>query len=392
MIKKIKNIIPFKIKQFLRNCINGHYSYFLSLFPITNNKIVICNYFGKGYGDNGKYIAEEIIRQGLDVDIVWLLRKELIGKSDFPSEIRVVKYGSLKGLYELATAKIWIDNCRKVFHPIKRKNQYYIQIWHSSISMKRVEKDVEDSLSKSYVICAKKDSEMADLFISNGKFNSNLYRNSFWYNEEILESGSPRNDIMFDKSNLLNQKVKKFFNINNDIKIVLYAPTFRKVGDTKVYDLDYDGCISALHKKFGGKWVLLVRLHPNISYKSNEIRYSENIYNASSYDDMQELLVSTDILITDYSSSMFEFSLRKSPCFLYVPDVKEYMKDRNFYFTLNELPFSIGEDNSKLIEAILNFDEHTYIDKLDKFFKLQGVVDDGFASERVVKKIKDVIG
>ena len=117
------------------------------------------------------------------------IKKGVNWNKQFPQEVRTVKYESLKGLYELATAKIWIDNSRKTFYPLKRKEQYYIQT-SRSLGIKKVEKDAEDTLSKNY-INVKKHSKMANLFISNGNHISNLYKNSFWYNGEILVSGSP---------------------------------------------------------------------------------------------------------------------------------------------------------------------------------------------------------
>lgn len=361
--------------------------------PIQNKKIVVCNYRGKGYGDNGKYIVDEIIKQNLEYDIVWQLEKDLIESAHLPEQVRSVRYGSLKNLYELATAKIWIDNTRKAFSPIKRKEQYYIQTWHGSLALKKIEKDVESVLSKNYIYNAKRDSKMADLFISNGSHISNLYKSSFWYDGEILESGSPRNDIMFSGDDeAVNERVRLFFNIDAKVKIALYAPTFRKTNDTDVYNLHYSNCIAALSEKFAGEWVILIRLHPNVSYRSNEMKYGNNIYNASLYDDMQELLAVADVLITDYSSSMFDFTLTRKPCFLYVPDVQEYMQDRTFYFNLEDLPFSLGENNDELIREIEEFDQDLYNEKLSGFFNAQGIVEDGMASKRVVERIKEVIG
>jgi CDP-glycerol glycerophosphotransferase len=100
-----------------------------SLLKINKKKIVLCNFYGKGYGDNPKYIAQEIISQDLNYDLVWLL-DDNFKESIFPKEIRVVRYGSFKAIYEMATAKLWIDDCRKVYYTKKRKNQYYIQTWH----------------------------------------------------------------------------------------------------------------------------------------------------------------------------------------------------------------------------------------------------------------------
>ena len=105
---------------------------------MDERKIVICSFFGKGYGDNGKYIVEEIIKQELDYDIVWLVAKN-VDRTNFPDQVRQVGYKSIRGIYELATAKFWIDNCRKYFYPPKGKSSLH-QTWHGNIGVKLVRK------------------------------------------------------------------------------------------------------------------------------------------------------------------------------------------------------------------------------------------------------------
>lgn len=395
----IKNIISVNYEMYLiisaiyHRCIRyarNIISIPLLFCKIKNNKILISNYYGRGYGDNGKYIAEEIIKKGLDYDIVWLLRKELIGKAEFPSGIRIVEYGSLRGLYELATAKIWIDNCRKTFYPIKRKKRFYIQTWHGGIALKKVEKDVEDKLSPLYIMYAKKDSKMVDLMISNSEFCTKMYRNAFWYDNEILEIGSPRCDIFFSEKLSIIKKVKKYYGINEENKILLYAPTFRKNQNTDIYNIDFNKLLKILGKKFKSKWVILVRLHPNISEKSNFMEYSTNIINATDYGDMYELLAASNILITDYSSTMFEFSFMKKPVFLYTPDLDNYKNDRNFYFNIDDLPYAISKDNNQLHTHIENYNEIEYLSKLETFLTQLNIFENGQAASSLVKRIRQI--
>ncbi len=94
---------------------------------------------------------------------------------------KVVKETSMKAIYHLATAKLWIDNSRKREWIIKRKGQYYVQTWHGNVCIKTIEKDAEDYLDKPYIRCAKHDSQMADLMISGSKFRTKNYRSAFYY-------------------------------------------------------------------------------------------------------------------------------------------------------------------------------------------------------------------
>lgn len=166
-----------------------------SLCPIKKNKIVITSYYGADYGDNGKYIVEELRRLGEDVDVVWQLKPNLMQNNHLPENVRAVGYRTRQSVYELQTAGVWIDNARKTYGR-KRKGQLYIQTWHGGPGVKRIEKDVADELGEKYVKTAKRDSKMCDVILSNSDFMTNLYKNVFWYDGEILECGTPRNDIL----------------------------------------------------------------------------------------------------------------------------------------------------------------------------------------------------
>ncbi|HEM4403762.1 TPA: CDP-glycerol glycerophosphotransferase family protein, partial [Streptococcus suis] len=128
----------------------------------------------------------------------------------FPKGIRTVKYGSIKSIYEWMTAKIWIDNVKQ-YYKLKRKGQYYLQTWHGGVSLKRVEKAVEDSLDIGYVNASKIDSTIIDAMISNSNWQTNDYKTNFWYNGPIFEFGLPRNDIFFHNTEIISKKVKDFF-------------------------------------------------------------------------------------------------------------------------------------------------------------------------------------
>jgi CDP-glycerol glycerophosphotransferase len=373
----IKKIILYYIKVFLY--------YIFRLFPINNKKLFIQNFNGKGYGDNPKYIIEEILRRSLNFKIVWAVRPEL--SKDFPKNVKTVPYKNIRAIYEEATAKIWIDNCRKQTDVRKRKQQFYIQTWHGAIGLKKVEKDVEHQLSAYYVKQAKYDSTMINLFLSDSTFTSQIYRSSFWYNGEILECGSPRDDILVNYNYHLKNKVKRHFNIDNNTKIILYAPTFRENFDVSVYNIDYKSILNVLEKKTKENWVFLLKLHPNISGKSSNFLFNNQIFNASNYCDMQELLFAGDILISDYSSCIYEFAIMNKQVFLFINDYEQYRKERNFYLDPFSLPFPCSTNNEELLYNIINVNTAQYINSLDNFFIKVGLIRDGNASSKVVDRI-----
>ncbi len=357
--------------------------------PIKKRKIFITSYYGKGYGDNPKYIIEALLRKEKNVKIIWAIRKES-DKSIFPEQVQLVYNYSIHSIYHLATAKIWIDNCRKI--PImKRKKQVYIQTWHG-FALKRIEKDAENVLSKNYVRFARRDSKKINIIVSDSQFMTRIYQKSFWYNGAIVEWGMPRTDIIVKGGNFNRESFFDFYHLDITKKIILYAPTFRANQSTSVYNIDYNILQRTCKEKFGEDFVVLVRLHPNIMKKCNDLMFNNNVINMTYYPDIQELLLLADICITDYSSLMFDFALSKKPCFLFATDIELYKKDRNFYFDIEKLPFPLCKDNPQLQKSILDFDMKQYNMDLEAFFDKVGMIRDGKASERCVRFIEEQMG
>lgn len=357
--------------------------------PIDDRKIVVSNFSGKGYGDNPKYIVEKLLKKNDALRIIWILRN-IDDKETLPTGMEYCLEKSFMAVYHLRTAKVWIDNCRKSYR-FKRSNQFYLQTWHG-FALKRIEKDVVGSLSKGYIRNAIRDSRHIDLIVSCSRFMTQIYKNSFWYDGEILEIGAPRNDVIIKSDKYIKNKVIDFFDIAEEKGIVLYAPTFRVDKSLEYYSLDYDQVKKACEQKFKKNFTILVRLHPSMSDINLNVNYDGcNIINANKYPDMQELLCATDIVITDYSSLMFDFALSKKPCFLFATDIERYKNDRNFYFDLIQLPFMVAETNELLVENILSFDESIYKGQLCEFFRNVGMIMDGQASKSVTEVILGIM-
>lgn len=233
---------------------------------------------------------------------------------------------------------------------------------------------------------AKEDSKKLDLLISGCRFSTDIFKRAFWYDGEIFEHGTPRNDILVKSDSNLNYMIKEKLKIDKDKKIILYAPTFRKNNNLEIYNIDYSKIINKLKDKFSGEWVFLVKLHPHLVSKSNELIYGKDVLDVTKYDDIQELLSITDVLISDYSSLTFDFALTKKPCFLYVPDLDEYIEnDRGLYFDINELPFISAKNNDELASEITNFDSDKYDKSLKSFSSKIGSFEIGKCSEELEK-------
>ncbi|MBR2902370.1 MAG: CDP-glycerol glycerophosphotransferase family protein [Clostridia bacterium] len=377
------------IREFSWKCLRRITWGLSGLFPVKGNKIVISSYYGRGYSDNGRAIVDKLLQGDRPLDIVWLL-KDLKSADTLPQGVRGVKLESCRGIYEMASARLWIDNCRKWRYVRKKPNQLYMQTWHGSLGVKKIEADAEEAIGPEYMESARKDTSMTDVMLSNSDFFTGLCRRAFGFEGPVLECGCPRNDIIINGSTALNASIREYFNLPGDAKLCLYAPTFRKDFSLTAYDLDYSRLKVALESKFGGRWVILVRLHPNIFAKSSELNLSgEDIVNASYYDDMQDLLVASDMLITDYSSSMFDYFMSEKPVFVYASDIASYADDRGFYFELNQLPFGLAESNDQLMSLVESFDQEQYKQNIRTWAGSIGLVEKGTASEQVCRWIYD---
>ena len=381
ILKKVKSVFRKVWKLILR----------LPIFKINNKKIVFDNFNGKGFGCNPKYIATELIKENVDCDMVWLVNDM---NTEMPKEIRKVKYGSFKSYYELTTAKIWIDNVRNYKGIPKKKKQFYIQTWHASIGFKKCEADIEKLLPEQYVKEAKNDGQITDLMISDSNFVTNVFKSAFWYNGKIEQIGLPRNDILNELPEKIKKMVYDYFKIEYSKKIVIYAPTFRKEEKEDYIKFDYHKCCKILSEKFGGEFVLLIRLHPNDVEHAKQIKEDEFVKNATLYPDIQELLAVSEVGITDYSSVAFDLAIVGKPVFLLCKDYENFIKkERDLFFDMKELPFSLNLTEEELYKSIQEFSIDEYNKICAEFYDRDDIkpVKTSQASYKIVQIIKEKI-
>lgn len=350
-----------------------------------------------GYNCNPKAIVDEIIRRNLPWKLVWVARSENMKNIwQYPKELEIVIRGSYEFYHAATTAKIWIDNSVNLSYlgTRKRNGQILIETWHGSLGLKRFETTSDKYWIKKATACG----ERTDYCISNSDFEDNLFKNSFWKSSEILKYGHPRNDILLTKDSKQQQeivaKIRKIFGLDIDVKIALYAPTFRDTANMYTYMIDYEGVYAALQKRFGGKWRILTRLHFSARKQADKLKntYPDFVIDATNYEDIQDLLLATDVGITDYSSWICDFVLTRRPGFIFATDMNTYVTERGFYYPLTSTPFPIAENNEELVSNILSFDEGIYQKNVDNFLQEKGCIDDGYASQRVVDKIMELMG
>lgn len=388
MKRFLKKILPKKITTLLSNLLflikfllKKTIWFIISIFcPIKNNKIILMSFNGKGYGGNCKYITEELMRISCDLDIVWIVQDKY--KDTIPAGVRTVRAYSIGAIKEFASSKIWVMNSRMEYGFYKKKKQIYYQLWHGACCLKKIENDAKNVLPWTYVFSARKDSKAINYLLNQSMFFSDKIKNTFWYKNFIINSMSPGDDLLLNKieSNNMKFKVKNSLKIDSNKGIILYAPTFRS--NSKLYNggIDLIAIRVELEKHFNKKMVILFRSHPNIDISN--VSFEEGIINVSEYPDIIELISSSDIIISDYSSLILEGMLQYIPIFLFVPDCNEY--DRGFYYDLQKLPFLIGDDCKKIEKAIASFNYNDYIRRIDDFINEIGFYINKNATKMIV--------
>ena len=391
-----KNNLPFKTLDIYRN---DYVKKCVSKNNIKNNKIIF--YDMGAYLDHGKYITNQLISLKENLDIVWFTNDNSI---DIPKGIRTINSADWKNfIYEMETAKIWIINVVPVpIYLLKRSEQRCIQIKHwGSVTLKRFYLDDIDGLDKRNADFRSKElldddkkvfslnGTWTDYIISGSKFDEDSCRKGFNFNGKFIRCGSPRSDILF-KPLEVKEKVYRKLQLKGEEHTLLYVPTYRRYEFEN--NLDFDRLLNSLSQRWSGNWKILMRLHPVEKKNSDKINQPDYVIDVSHYDDGQELVAATDVMISDYSSIMFDPAYVMKPVFLYAPDKDIYLKkDRTFLIDYDSLPFPISMTNEELSKQILNFNEDDYKQKVQSFLDKYGVSEDGKASERAARFILDLM-
>lgn len=347
------------------------------ILPIRENRIVFFSFTGNQYSCNPKAISDYVRKNAKGkFEIVWAFNDP--SKFSFLKEegIRVVKYKSLERLLLQTTAKFTINNSGAYSWIPIRKNQVHVNTWHAGGAYKRLQSDKYASYNRH--LTAKETSHMISSCKAFTKYN---IREQFGYEGTVLEIGMPRNDVFFDREELERRAaaIRAQYDIPQDAFIVLYAPTWRY--DGVIPQPDFDRLTQAVSERFGRKAVIAVRNH-NYSRKDYK-----DVVDVTAYPDMQDLLCAADMLITDYSSSIWDYSFTYRPCFLYVEDLEKYTREQGFFVDIHEWGFPLCRNNDELTDAILSYDEDRHRERMEKHHDDFGSFESGHAAEKFYKEI-----
>lgn len=417
--KKLTNIAKENI--FLRKIIRKTFNLYRYLrykfqtigISVDEKTIIFSCFNGKSYADSPKAIYERMIsdKKFDDYTFIWAFKntKKYTKITEQNENTIIVKRGGKKYRKSVAKAKYWIFNYKPDDYLTPKKNQIFIQCWHGT-PLKRLGYDLKhwdnvlntiDGMKKRYKIEADK----YKYFLSPSRFASEKFISAWNLKETgkeniIAEYGYPRNDFLFNYNDEDIQRIKKkifgyyYLEYEKHIKkkkIILYAPTYRAnqhltgVGYTYKENVDFD----KMRNQLGEDYIILFRPHYFIANKFDFDKYEGFVYNVSAIDDINELYIISDILITDYSSVFFDYANLKKPMIFYMYDLEHYRdKSNGFYIDVEkELPGKIVKTDDDLINEIKRVsNEFEYDEKYKAFNEKYNYLEDGNASLRVIEK------
>lgn len=380
--------------------------------PVKKNRFCFTSFAGH-YSDNTKYISIKLHEMEPDAEIIWLVEKRYM--SLVPDYAKAIDINSLQAYWYRGTAAVMVDNVygyRALFkysdgvlYNLKYKlncmlhsksNQPIIATMHGT-PIKKLGRDQVDNT-------------VLDLFCPNtyllvgDDHSKKVYERVTFNRIPVIVTGSPRNDILFK----LPGDIRKLYGLPQDKKIILYAPTFRndgkdvegknvfRSGIDQINQIDFEELFKVLSEKFSGEWVMVCRFHYHVEKMVNwdelEEKYPGKFINGNLHDDMAGYLAGSDILMTDSSSCMYDFSLTKKPCFLFFPDIDHYRdKERGFYLDLNSMPFPVAQNFDELIHSIRTFCQSDYEKKVNHLLLSTGSMNDGESADRIVRFVMQLL-
>jgi len=386
-----------KIKRMFKNKWARNKAFALHIFnkmEIKKDWVIFESFMGRNYSGQPKYIYEYMQKHyGDKYTYIWSVDKRGL---KIPGKHKTVKRSGLRYFYYMNRSKYWILNMKQPLSVPKREETILLETWHGT-PLKRLAFDLNDVVGgvSNYKDKFYRQKEAWDYLLSDNPFSTEKFQSCFMYpKEKILEYGYPANDPLYapDREERA-KKIKEKLGIPLDKKVIMYAPTWRddnyyEIGQFK-FDLDLD--VNRLEKEFGDEYVILLRLHYLVVEALDMSKYGDFAVNGSAYDDVTDLYLITDILITDYSSVFFDFANLKRPVLYYTYDLERYRDVlHGFYLSMeDDLPGPMLLTNNDVVDAIKNIDkiEEQYKDRYEEFYNRFCCVDDGHASERVVKKI-----
>ncbi len=369
----------------------------LGHLPANKKLIVFESFLGKQFSCNPRAIYEYMKEKHPDFKMIWSVDKRYL--DNFKNkDIHYVKRFSVRWLFLMTRSRYWVTNSRFPLWIPKPNHTVYVQTWHGT-PLKKLATDIEEvhmpgTNTKKYKKNFCKEASKWDYLVSPNDYSKNIFKRAFQFNKEMINSGYPRNDVLFHQNKegyIL--KLKKKLDLPLNKKIILYAPTWR---DNEYYSkgkykfnmhLDLD----LLKSELGDKYIVLFRLHYLVSENLDLSSYHGFAYDCSNYEDIRDLYLLADLLITDYSSVFFDYANLKRPMLFYVYDIDTYRDQlRGFYFNFEEnAPGPLLKTTEEVIQSIRQMELNNFAlpSSFNIFHNKFCHLEDGHATEKVVNRV-----
>lgn len=374
-----------KIKRYIKTGI-------LKVFQIlcgVKDRVVFVSFDGRSYSDNPKAISESLHMIAPDIEIVWAIKQGK--KQQIPQYAKMINPENYRRYLKiLVTSKCVVTNFAFPVIPKSRK-QLFIQTWHGDKAFKKIQYD-NPFIEKNF-FRAESVEGFCDICVAGSDYGERKFRSAFKYKGEILKVGTPRNDrlVFPDEEEIIYLKNKMGIDINTHI--LMYAPTIRKneLDSMKVREIDFIKTLGILEERDGHEWKCFLRAHPG-THKLTGIEYNRKIIDVSNYEEMSDLLLMTDFLISDYSSCAGDYALLGRKIILFQADVEDYMKnERSFYYDIKQSPYYVAQSQEDLEMIISTHSDEEFKQNCQNILEFYGDCESGHAAEQVAKRIIDWI-
>lgn len=355
----------------------------MRLLPISRKKIMFEGLWGRKYYCNPRALYEYIDQNEPGYTCIWSLgdeRRPIEGDG-----IRVRRL-SLRYFYHLATAKYLVNNVNFHASLVKRSGQVYIETMHG-MPLKTIGLDATNEFkTEADVENYKKKCAFWDYVVVQNPEVEEIARRCYAFSGSFLRTGYPRNDVLYSEEGL-DKKVRDVLGVPDGKKVILYAPTWRT---ENVFDFHFD--LDRLREELSDEYVMLLRVHP-LAAKGLDYELIDNefLFNATSYPSTEELFLASDVVISDYSSLMFDYAIVNKPILFYVYDLESYRdRLRGLYFNLEEIaPGPLVKTQDELCEWLCNYERLTYacIKSLDAFKERFCTYETGMASKKIFDQV-----
>jgi CDP-glycerol glycerophosphotransferase len=334
---------------------------FFWVIPLKKKTVLFLSFNGKQFSDSPKAVYDEMQRRSKNYKLIWGFRNPEGIKNI--SRVEYVKIPSLHYFLTFCTSKyIIVNDFINTYLPV-RKSQVLINTWHGGGWFKKVGLTGNNASEYNHFFFDYQCKKHTYFVASSEYFVDTVLHPSFNYQGEILRTGMPRNAIFFQENQNIKIEVRSKFTDDKDAFLVLFAPTYRNYSIPEEAELDLNRLKHAVSRKFGKHVVILFRAHHLIN--KFPIDYS-SVIDVTSYPDMQQLLLACDMLVSDYSSCMWDAAVQDKIVLVYAPDAQQYIDNRGFFLDIREWPFLLAFNNDEMVKEIDTYDKERYIMRLHK--------------------------